>query len=185
MNSNTASRAWSRLRNLFRSSNSHSRVAKKLSHIALSYASPTEPIDGRTAASLQRSPNAIDVYCSLVRKAGRLHRWMEATEDPFEHGVRGPRGFVEVGQQWADPAKWAEWGTTDALPAGQRLNLHRHRPGDSHPNGGTSAAHIPHTVIPCPSPVRSSRRKILSSHRLPAPRSKMTRWPACAAHRSM
>ena len=24
---------------------------------------------------------------------------MEATEDPFEHGVRGPRGFVEVGQQ--------------------------------------------------------------------------------------
>ncbi|MDE0446712.1 MAG: hypothetical protein OXH96_08580 [Spirochaetaceae bacterium] len=42
----------------------------------------------------------------------RLHHWMEATGDPFEHGVRGPRGFVEVGQQWADPDKWAEWGTS-------------------------------------------------------------------------
>ena len=29
-------------------------VAKKLSHIALSYASPTEPVDGRPPASLQR-----------------------------------------------------------------------------------------------------------------------------------
>ena len=38
-------------------------VAKKLSHIALSYASPTEPIDGLTPACLQRRPNAIDVYC--------------------------------------------------------------------------------------------------------------------------
>jgi hypothetical protein len=47
---------------LRRSSNSHSSVAKKLSHIALSYASPTEPIDGRTPASLQRLPNASDVY---------------------------------------------------------------------------------------------------------------------------
>ncbi len=42
----------------------------------------------------------------------RLHRWMEATCDPFEHGPRGARGFVEVGQQWADPEKWAEWGTS-------------------------------------------------------------------------
>ena len=48
--SNTASRAWPRLRNLLRSSNSHSRVAKKLSHRALSHASPTEPIEGRTPA---------------------------------------------------------------------------------------------------------------------------------------
>jgi hypothetical protein len=37
--------------------------AKKLSHIALSYASPTLPIDGRTPACLQRRPNAMDVYC--------------------------------------------------------------------------------------------------------------------------
>src|SRR4051812_17435008 len=45
-----------------RSSSSHSRVAKKLSHRALSYASPTEPIEGRTPASLQRLPNASEVY---------------------------------------------------------------------------------------------------------------------------
>ncbi|HAA78054.1 TPA: hypothetical protein DCE37_23395 [Candidatus Latescibacteria bacterium] len=42
---------------------------------------------------------------------GRLHRWIEATGDPFEYGKRGPRGFVDVGQEWADPEKWKEWGT--------------------------------------------------------------------------
>ena len=44
------------------SSSSHSSVPKKLSHIALSCASPTVPIDGRTPASLQRMPNAMGVY---------------------------------------------------------------------------------------------------------------------------
>jgi hypothetical protein len=62
MNSKQAMRASALVRNFRRSSNSHSSVAKKLSHMALSYASPTEPIDGRTPASLQRSPNATDVY---------------------------------------------------------------------------------------------------------------------------
>ena len=42
----------------------------------------------------------------------RMHRWMEATGDPFEHGNRGPRGFVDVGQEWADPEKWRDWGTS-------------------------------------------------------------------------
>ena len=42
---------------------SHSSVAKKLSHIALSYASPTEPIDCTTPASRHRFPKASDVYC--------------------------------------------------------------------------------------------------------------------------
>jgi hypothetical protein len=37
-------------------------VAKKLSHIALSYASPTLPIDGRTHASRHRVPKAMAVY---------------------------------------------------------------------------------------------------------------------------
>ena len=41
----------------------------------------------------------------------RLHRWMEATGDPFEFGKRGPRGFIDVGQKWADPEKWKDWGT--------------------------------------------------------------------------
>src|SRR5580700_12127802 len=45
-----------------RASSSHSSVAKKLSHMALSYASPTEPIEGRTPASRQCWPNAIEVY---------------------------------------------------------------------------------------------------------------------------
>ncbi len=42
----------------------------------------------------------------------RLHRWMEGTCDPFEYGHRGPRGFIDVGQEWADPEKWDGWGTS-------------------------------------------------------------------------
>ena len=38
------------------------RVAKKLSAIALSKQSPIEPIEGRTPASRQRWPKAIEVY---------------------------------------------------------------------------------------------------------------------------
>ena len=37
-------------------------VAKKLSHIALSKQSPTEPIEGRTPACSQRLPKANEVY---------------------------------------------------------------------------------------------------------------------------
>ena len=43
---------------------SHSRVAKKLSAIALSKQSPTEPMDGATPISRQRFPKAYD--CVLV-----------------------------------------------------------------------------------------------------------------------
>ena len=63
MKSKTALRASACVLNRRRASSSHSRVAKKLSHMALSYASPTEPIDGRTPASRQRWPNSIEVYC--------------------------------------------------------------------------------------------------------------------------
>src|SRR4051794_30880185 len=52
------------------SSRSHSRVAKKLSHRALSQASPTEPLEGRTPASLQRLPKASEVYCLPPAFAG-------------------------------------------------------------------------------------------------------------------
>ncbi len=62
MKSNTALRASICVRNRCRSRSSHSSVAKKLSHIALSKQSPTEPIEGRTPASRQREPNAIEVY---------------------------------------------------------------------------------------------------------------------------
>jgi hypothetical protein len=42
-------------------SSSHSRVAKKFSHIGLSKQSPTEPIEGRTPAARQRWPKASEV----------------------------------------------------------------------------------------------------------------------------
>src|SRR5271157_4856688 len=65
MNSNTACSASSRVRSRTRSMSSHSKVAKKDSHIALSYASPTLPTDGCTPASRHRLPKAIEVYCGF------------------------------------------------------------------------------------------------------------------------
>src|SRR6266852_8814189 len=62
MNSKTAMRASVWVLKRRRSSSSHSSVAKKLSHIALSRQSPTEPIEGRTPASRQRWPKASEVY---------------------------------------------------------------------------------------------------------------------------
>lgn len=47
---------------------------------------------------------------ALEEMESRLHRWMEATHDPFEYGRRGPRGFLELGQEFADPQKYAGWG---------------------------------------------------------------------------
>lgn len=47
---------------LRRSRSSHSSVAKKLSAMALSYASPTHPIDGRTPISSHRWPKVRLVY---------------------------------------------------------------------------------------------------------------------------
>jgi arylsulfatase A-like enzyme len=48
---------------------------------------------------------------AIEEMEARLHRWMEGTGDPFEYGHRGPRGFIDVGQRWADPEKWKDWGT--------------------------------------------------------------------------
>jgi len=62
MNSKTALRASLGVLKLRRLSSSHSSEAKKLSHMALSKQSPTEPIEGRTPAFSQRWPNARDVY---------------------------------------------------------------------------------------------------------------------------
>src|SRR5712672_2437449 len=62
MNSKTAMRASTWILKRRRSSSSHSSVAKKLSHIALSKQPPTEPIEGRTPASRQRWPKASEVY---------------------------------------------------------------------------------------------------------------------------
>ena len=60
-----------------------------------------------------------------------------------------------------------------------------HGPHMAKPCSAGARLHIPHTVIVRPSEDDSSRRKIFSSHAFPSLRSKMTRWPACAAHRSM
>src|ERR1700726_4407173 len=54
MNSKTAMRASTWVLKRRRSSSSHSSVAKKLSHIALSKQSPTEPIDRRTRGLVAR-----------------------------------------------------------------------------------------------------------------------------------
>lgn len=56
--------------------------------------------------------NAADARSAADEMETRLHRWMEATGDPFEHGKRGPRGFIDVGQRWADPERWKDWGTS-------------------------------------------------------------------------
>ena len=60
--SNTAARASACVDKVVRSSSSHSSVAKKLSAIALSKQSPTEPIDSATPHFRQRAPKASDVY---------------------------------------------------------------------------------------------------------------------------
>jgi arylsulfatase A-like enzyme len=49
---------------------------------------------------------------AMAEMEALLHRWMEATHDPFEYGKRGPRGFLDVGQRWADPERWKDWGTS-------------------------------------------------------------------------
>ena len=51
------------VRNERRQISSHSSVAKKLSHMALSHASPAEPMDCAMPDSRQRSPKAREVYC--------------------------------------------------------------------------------------------------------------------------
>ncbi len=43
----------------------HFRVATKLSHMALSYVTPIDPIEGLTPAFLQRRPSATDVYWAV------------------------------------------------------------------------------------------------------------------------
>lgn len=65
----TGMRASARERKRRRARSSHSEVAKKLSHRALSWASPTKPMEGRTPSmtvrghrALRRLPRASEVY---------------------------------------------------------------------------------------------------------------------------
>ena len=54
--------------------------------------------------------NSAEARPALQEMEERLHRWMEGTKDPFEYGRRGPRGFLELGQEFADPDKYPGWG---------------------------------------------------------------------------
>src|SRR5438876_1296328 len=83
MKSKTARRASACVRKCCRSSNSHSRVAKKLSHSALSYASPTEPMDGRTPASRHRLPKATEVYWGEFKRSSQ-HLTRGGSDDDTE-----------------------------------------------------------------------------------------------------
>ena len=55
--------------------------------------------------------NSGEAKGALEEMEYRLHRWMEATSDPFEYGKRGPRGYLDVGQRWANSA-WNEWSAS-------------------------------------------------------------------------
>ena len=54
--------------------------------------------------------NSADARTALEEMEARLHRWMEATGDPFDYGRRGPRGFLELGQEFASPDRYLGWG---------------------------------------------------------------------------
>ena len=43
---------------------------------------------------------------ALEEMEARLHRWMEVTHDPFDYGRRGTRGFLDLGQEFANPEKY-------------------------------------------------------------------------------
>ncbi|NKB66794.1 MAG: sulfatase-like hydrolase/transferase [Candidatus Latescibacteria bacterium] len=66
----------------------------------------TDPLEMTNLAELNEARPVVE------EMEERLHRWMEASGDPFEYGKRGPRGFLDVGQQWADAEKWKDWGTS-------------------------------------------------------------------------
>ena len=53
---------------------------------------------------------ASEARIALEEMEARLHRWMEVTHDPFDYGKRGPRGFLDLGQEFADPEKYRGWG---------------------------------------------------------------------------
>ncbi len=54
--------------------------------------------------------DAAEARPALEEMETRLHRWMEVTHDPFEYGKRGPRGFLDLGQEFANPDKYRGWG---------------------------------------------------------------------------
>ena len=64
-----------------------------------------DPLETRNIA------HAAEARPVVEEMEARLHRWMEATHDPFEYGKRGPLGFLDIGQRWADPKRYADVST--------------------------------------------------------------------------
>ena len=79
-----------------RARSSHSSVAKKLSHMALSYASPTEPIDGGDAglpggAEGEECMAALIGVMDDVARPALAERHVEGVEDELAAEVLGHR----------------------------------------------------------------------------------------------
>ena len=61
----------------------------------------------------EQRPSDPTVYKEALEEMEfRLHRWMEGTSDPFEYGRRGPRGFLDLGQRFANPERYSAWGVS-------------------------------------------------------------------------
>ena len=54
--------------------------------------------------------DAAEARPALEEMEARLHRWMEVTHDPFDYGRRGARGFLDLGQEFANADKYPGWG---------------------------------------------------------------------------
>ena len=131
-------------------------VAKKLSHIALSYASPTEPVDGRPPASLQRlrlppsgnarthapNPRACDQIApdlSSVAGTPADKRFDNAASDTSKISFNGVHKTGSTQLQAARKAALAPHGLRPYKAPGAGLNRSECRsvaqPGSAHRSG--------------------------------------------------
>src|SRR6266566_1346687 len=120
MKSKTARRAWLRLRKVRRSRSSHSKVAKNDSAKALSYASPTDPIEGAMPASRHRRPKAKEVYWaeSSGRRNTSSWRWTYGATTGL--GIGDDR---EAADAIARPAAGRAAGASTGVLGGDRSGL--------------------------------------------------------------
>ena len=55
---------------------------------------------------MQNIVHSTEARAIIEEIEARLHRWMEATRDPFEYSKRGPLDYLDVGQQWANKERY-------------------------------------------------------------------------------
>ena len=104
-----------------RSSRSHSSVAKKLSATALSYASPTLPIEGRTPSCSQREAHLavfewIEGWYNLHRRHSSIG-YLSPNEYERRHAVAGGLGGSAPEPPFMSESKTEQEGL--ALESGQ------------------------------------------------------------------